>query len=196
MIFLFIWITTRQKSSSKLRNLSIQVCRGLSPAVNQAPRSCLLTSPPPPPRSRMGSTIRSKNVKLVGGDKGNLIGQQRERRNTNNNTQNEWCTAQLLALADQCPAHSWAAIPAPQLTPPSLYIEHDVIWYGISLWPVWVSCPGYAPSQFPVHLLSSRAWEAKKSLTWYKHYLATTKVLVCYQHCSHTKFKTQHYTSY
>lgn len=30
--------------------------------------------------------------------------------------------------------------------PPSLYTEHDVIWYGISLWPVWViwvSCPNF-----------------------------------------------------
>ena len=30
---------------------------------------------------------------------------------------------------------------------PILYTEHDVIWYGISLWPVWVSCPGCVPSQ-------------------------------------------------
>ena len=43
--------------------------------------------------------------------------------------------------------------PLPHLTPPSLYIEHDVTWSGISLWPVWVSCPGCAPSQ----LLASRA---------------------------------------
>jgi len=37
---------------------------------------------------------------------------------------------------------------------PALYTEHDVIRHGISLWPVWVSCPGYAPSQLLVHLLS------------------------------------------
>ena len=35
--------------------------------------------------------------------------------------------------------------------PPSLYAEHDVLWCGISLWPVWVSCPGCAPSQLLVH---------------------------------------------
>ena len=43
---------------------------------------------------------------------------------------------------------------------PSLYTEHDVIRYGISLWPVLVSCPGYASSQLLVHLLS---WESMGS---------------------------------
>ena len=47
---------------------------------------------------------------------------------------------------------------------PSLYTGHDIIWYGILLWPVWVSCPGYAPSQLLVHLLAGRAWETEKSL--------------------------------
>jgi len=45
------------------------------------------------------------------------------------------------------------AQPVPEqrsLTPgqlPPLYTEHDVIWYGISLGLVWVSCPGCVPSQ-------------------------------------------------
>ena len=30
-----------------------------------------------------------------------------------------------------------------------IVFSHDVIWYGISLWPVWVSCPRSAP----LHLL-------------------------------------------
>lgn len=30
--------------------------------------------------------------------------------------------------------------------PPSLYIDHDAICYGISLWTVGVSCPGHVPS--------------------------------------------------
>lgn len=25
--------------------------------------------------------------------------------------------------------------------------KHDVTWYEIPSWPVWVSCPGYVPSQ-------------------------------------------------
>ena len=33
---------------------------------------------------------------------------------------------------------------------PSLYTGHDVVWCGIRLWLVWVSCPGCVPSQFLV----------------------------------------------
>ena len=57
-----------------------------------------------------------------------------------------------------------AAIRPSQPTPPSLYTGHDVLWYGISLWLVQVSCPGYAPSQLLAHLLAGRAWETEKSL--------------------------------
>jgi len=78
----------------------------------------------------------------------------------------------------------------------SLCTEHEVIWYGIPLWPVWVSCPGYGPSQLLVHLLAGRALEAEKCLTQYKHCLVTTTTSVCYQHYSHTKSKTQHYSGY
>ncbi|NWU74142.1 NAF1 protein, partial [Onychorhynchus coronatus] len=33
------------------------------------------------------------------------------------------------------------------LLPPALYAEHDAIWYGISFWSLWVSCPGCVPSR-------------------------------------------------
>ena len=58
-----------------------------------------------------------------------------------------------------------AVIRPSRATPPSLYTEHDVLWYGISLWLVRLSCPGCAPSQLLVHLLAGRAWETEKSLT-------------------------------
>lgn len=32
---------------------------------------------------------------------------------------------------------------------------------------------------------AGRAWETGKSLIYSKHYLATTKILICYQHYSH-----------
>lgn len=48
---------------------------------------------------------------------------------------------------------------------PSLYIGHKVLWYGISLCPVWVSCTGCAPSQLLVCLHAGSAWEAEKTLT-------------------------------
>ena len=50
-------------------------------------------------------------------------------------------------------------------TAPSLYTGHDILWYGILLWLVQVSCPGRAPSQLLVHLLAGRAWETEQSLT-------------------------------
>ena len=94
------------------------------------------------------------------------------------------------------PAHGCPSSDPPLLAnSPSLYTEHDVLWYGISLWLVQVSCPGHAPSQLLVHLLAGRDWETEKSLAWDKRNLATTKTLVCYQHYSHTKSKT-HCTSY
>ena len=58
-----------------------------------------------------------------------------------------------------------AAICPSYPAPPSLYTGHDVLWYGIALWLVGVSCPGCAPSQLLVHLLAGRAWETEKSLT-------------------------------
>ena len=58
-----------------------------------------------------------------------------------------------------------AAMRPSQPTPPYLYTGHDVPWYGIPLWLVRVSCPGYAPSQLLVHLLAGRAWETEKSLS-------------------------------
>ena len=33
-----------------------------------------------------------------------------------------------------------------RVTPPSLYTGHDVLWYGIPLWLVWVGCPVSASS--------------------------------------------------
>lgn len=29
--------------------------------------------------------------------------------------------------------------------------KHDAMWYGKSIWPVWVRCPGCVPFQLPVH---------------------------------------------
>lgn len=48
---------------------------------------------------------------------------------------------------------------------PSFYAEYDILRYGISLWPVQVSCPSWDPSQILVHLLSGRGWEHEKPLT-------------------------------
>lgn len=44
---------------------------------------------------------------------------------------------------------------APGTTLP-VYI-HDILWYGIIFWLVWVSCHSPAPSQLFVHLPTGRA---------------------------------------
>ena len=69
------------------------------------------------------------------------------------------------AIAHHPLTDAQAVIRASRPTPPLLYTGHDVPWYGISLWLVRVSCPGYAPSQLLAHLLAGRAWETEKSLT-------------------------------
>ena len=53
-------------------------------------------------------------------------------------------------LTDAQPVpEQWAA--TPWLTPTSFIVQHDIIWYGISLWPVGVSCPGCVPFHLLVH---------------------------------------------
>ena len=84
---------------------------------------------------------------------------KKERNKTQEKTSKAQCSCS--PPADQCQA----AICASWQTPPCLYTGHDVPWYGIALWLVQVSCPGYAPSQLLVDLLAGRAWETKKSLT-------------------------------
>ena len=42
----------------------------------------------------------------------------------------------------QCISKQQFCIPAS--FPSYIYREHDILWYGISFWPVWASCPGCA----------------------------------------------------
>ena len=49
------------------------------------------------------------------------------------------------------------------LLPPALYAEHDVIWYGISLWSVGVSSPSCVPSQLLVHPQPTHWWGGVRS---------------------------------
>ena len=100
------------------------------------------------------------------------------------------------AIAHHLLTDAQVAIHPSQPSPPSLYTEQDILWYGIPLWLVRVSNSGCASSQLLVHLLAGRAWETEKSLTWDKRYLATTKTSGCYQHYPHTKSKIQRCSSY
>ena len=51
-------------------------------------------------------------------------------------------------LTNAKPVPKQQSLPHGQL--PHLYTEHT--GYGISLWPIWISCLGCAPSQLLVHL--------------------------------------------
>jgi len=65
-------------------------------------------------------------------------------------------------LNDAQPAPSSNLTPCPPIFP-SLYIEHDIMWYGISFWSVRVSCPGCAPSKILVHLFIQQSMGSWKS---------------------------------
>lgn len=43
--------------------------------------------------------------------------------------------------------------------PLSSSTAQEALWWGMSLWVVWVSCPGRSPSQLLVLLLIGRAWK-------------------------------------
>lgn len=80
------------------------------------------------------------------------------------------------------PADDRLAFPNPDqppfwLTPPSLYIEHDIPWCGISFWLVWVTCPSNSPSQFLLLSLAEHETN-KKSLSYYKHNLAKDQNII------------------
>ena len=116
-----------------------------------------------------------KKVKLVCWDKNSLIIEikyyknnicnEKEDNKKRNKTQEKTSDAQCNCspLTVQCPASPWAAIAPSWMSPPTLYTEHDILWYGISLWLLQVSYPAYDPSQLLVPLLSGRAWETEKS---------------------------------
>ena len=77
------------------------------------------------------------------------ITKKRERNKTQEKTSDAQCNCS--PPADRCPVSSRAAIRPARPTPPCLYTGHDVPWYGIPLWLVWVSCPYCVPSQLLVH---------------------------------------------
>jgi len=56
------------------------------------------------------------------------------------------------------PSHFPSSAP-PRQPPPQLCIaQHEVIWYGIRLWSITVSCPSCVPSQLLLHPQPTRWW--------------------------------------
>lgn len=78
--------------------------------------------------------------------------------------------------------------------PLSLTFIPDVIWYGISLWLAWVSCPCFVPSQDFAHLSPLMAGQnvTEAALMLWEHCSAAAETLVCGQHSSSYQHTAQH----
>ena len=74
-----------------------------------------------------------------------------------------------------------------ELPLPSKHLPCDVIWYGISPWPVSVSCPNSAPSQLLGPL-------AANSLGSVQHCLAAAINIGVCRHWFSPRTKTEHHT--
>lgn len=88
-------------------------------------------------------------------------------------------------------------LPSKKPNLPSIFVaDHDVIWHGICLWSVWVTCPGYALSQL-LMLPQPTCWGGRigkregPDTIQTRSSIATT--LVCHHHCFSHKCKTQHH---
>lgn len=120
-------------------------------AAHSRPFPC---SPPP----KMGRTIRKeKKIELMDWDKNSFITEMnitiivikmrgREGDTTKEQVMHNATVHHLLnddqsAPEPQSPSCSWP-------TAPSLYSEHDVLWYGTSFWPVWSPVLARLPPRF------------------------------------------------
>lgn len=96
------------------------------------------------------------------------------------------------ASADYLPtnAQPWGtAASCPYQLPPVLLFRMNNVWYGISLWPAWGSCPASVLSHLLVHAQPGREkWETENSIELCKHFSAITEK-VCYQHYSYLSTK-------
>lgn len=126
----------------------------------------------PPPQPPWGGEENHRKLKTLGWDKNsieieikkNVIIIIRKMR-FNKKESGELNPVKASDAQYNCPAHPWAAVDPCQTTLPSLYTGHDILWYEISLWLVWVNCPGCAPSQILLKLLTDNVWKTAKSLT-------------------------------
>ena len=122
-------------------------------AGSKEPHDCSIAPPPTGVGRRMGR----KRQKLVGQDKGSLTEQQTKWTVTTTilisrvyKTNSKMHRA---VLTTWCPAGSRAMTPFPPPRSPA-GTQHGGTWYQTpcSVWPVWVSPPGWVPSWFLVKI--------------------------------------------
>lgn len=84
-----------------------------------------------------------------------------------------------------------------QLLSQLFYLEHDVLWSGISHCSLEVSCPSSVSSQFFVRFQPPCPWGSIiEDLEAMCALLSNTKTLVCYQHSFGHKSKRMQHTNY
>lgn len=94
------------------------------------------------------------------------------------------------SVCSQSPSHGCF-----EKTPPGFIAEH-IMLYTIPPLSIWASCCSSVLSQFLVDsslLAGNGDWETEKTLMLCKPCSAAAKTLMCYQHCSTHKTKTQHH---
>lgn len=162
----------------------------------------------PPPQPPWGGEENHRKLKTLGWDKNSIVIEIKKnviiiirRMRFNKKESGELNPVKASDAQYNCPAHPWAAVDPCQTTLPSLYTGHDILWYEISLWLVWVNCPGCAPSQILLKLLTDNVWKTAKSwlrinpLTEGEHCSAAPTPSGCYWHYCHPESKTLPCTS-
>lgn len=138
---------------------------GLNPSGNQAPHSPSLTCTPLP------CSQRAENWK----DKEKT---HQWKKNITKQNLSKWCKSYCSQLADQCPASCWAMAIKKKNLPfcqylPSFVVEHNILWYEISLWSICVISLNFSCT--PSLLAEGAGWEIEKSLTLWKNCTAVAK---------------------
>lgn len=110
-----------------------------------------------------------------------------------------WCKCSLPPTTEWCPGSLWALTTiedASLFSSTWFFPEHDIIWYGISLWVIWVSSPSGFPSQLLVHLqLNSCGMEwgrvGERNDLEAVQALCSNSQKLCYQYCFSHKSRMQ-----
>lgn len=109
---------------------------------------------------RMERTGRIKTRKLMARDKNSLIWRRQGRR--------EWCKWHPFPTPQSVHKQWPSQKPKIPLLPPPLLLLITVVWYELSLWSIWVSCPSCVLSQPLAHPPppDQRAkWQEEKAVT-------------------------------
>lgn len=131
------------------------------PAAKYLP-SCLLT--PPLPQQGGGKNWKSRSWKHMGRDEDSWISEAKQHTQAKQIKEFIYCFPQAgrcssqflgrrasahitISWEDRCNKHKY---PPSFSFPQAFDAEHDIIWFGISLWTVWASHPGF----FPSHILA------------------------------------------